>query len=186
MNNFRFNGGDRVEVTSECQTTGVQGTVTAVNGHNITVSLDNSLTRVYNKASLKLVKNVVDDLDFLSDYLVVSVKHENSYSFYDFKCYDKDVKVGDVVVCDTAKGFQTAVVKSVRNKNTNSNNLKDIVCVVDITEFNKRKADNKRKQELANKIRDKAKKIEKEVLYNMLAERDEEFAQLLKDYNEFK
>lgn len=185
MNNSKFKIGDKVEVMSDCQTTGAQGVVQSINGHLITVNLDNSLVRVYNKSSLKEVKFVVEDLDYLSDYLVVSVKHENSYTLYDFICYDKDVKISDIVICDTAKGFQTGVIKHIKNR-TQNNNLKEIVSIVDLTEFNKRKESKKKKQELANKIKEKARKIEKEVLYTMLAERDEDFAQLLKDYNEME
>ena len=113
---------------------------------------------------------------------VVSVKFDGyAYKTYDFFT-DLELKVGDVVVVDTQNGLQVAEVVDVDVDSSKA--TKWVVDKVDMEAHKARIEREKRLKEITQKMEARRKKLEKFEVYRMLAEKDDEMAELLKQYAE--
>jgi uncharacterized protein (DUF1919 family) len=107
----------------------------------------------------------------------------NHYKPYDFKT-DLDLKEGDLVVCDTARGYNVGQVVGIKESSKSA--TKWIVCKVDLEAHQKRLEHEKKLAEIKAKMEQRRKKLESLQIYRMLAQEDPEMAKLLKEYEELQ
>lgn len=198
----KFKKGDRVKVTSDCQSYGFTGTVVDNvnpywNGQNyVTVDLDRSVCggfrRTYNELSLELTNeqnNITkgDNNMLMGNYRVATVKFvqgTNTTSGYTFALYDNNVGVDDLVLCDTAKGYNVAKVIEICSQKDyeGSSPNKEIICKVDFTDFENRKENRAKAQKIKVEMEKKMKEMQELALYEMMAEKNPELKEMLDTY----
>ena len=100
---------------------------------------------------------------------------------YAFNCYS-EVKEGDYVVVDTKNGFLLGLV--VDEDMCSDKVTKDVVDVVDMSDFNARKAKYERMVELKNKMDAKVKELQNIAIYEALAKNDPDLANMLAELKE--
>ena len=98
---------------------------------------------------------------------------------YAFNCYS-EVKKGDYVVVDTVNGFTLGVV--VEEDMCSDKATKDVVDVVDMSDFYARKAKRERMAELKNKMDAKVKELQNIAIYEALAKNDPALASMLEEF----
>lgn len=195
----KFNMGDRVIVTSDCQSYGEHGTITNIfninsgwNSIGASVQLDNGLNRTYNQINLKLEgdNEMCKNLKESGAKYVVRVEFYNGYNkkLYAFLCYEEDIDNGDYVLCDSDNTKTLAIVKEVVPIDVaidkNLNPTKEVICKCDMTEYNIRKENKAKKYELKNKMDKRIKELQTNQIYEMFAEKDDLLKELLKEYKE--
>lgn len=198
---YKFQKGDRVQVTSWCQSQGKIGTVTLC-WHNIynrniyyAVKLDNGNSHNYNELSLALastnkqnnITNKGDNEMITGNYkiaMVKFVKGTNTTKGYAFALFDDSVCVDDLVLCDTENGYNVAKVTEIISKDDyeGCNVTKEIVCKVDFTAFEQRKENRAKATKLKGEMDKKMKEMQELTLYEMMAEKSPELAEMLKQY----
>lgn len=77
-----------------------------------------------------------------------------------------------------------AKVKAVGKEDDKVEYSREIICKIDMTVYNDRKARAKRKAELKGKMEAKVKKLQETAIFEMLAKKDEELAEMLKEFKE--
>jgi hypothetical protein len=200
MNKFQI--GDRVRViSSTCTAHDYLGVVQDYNYDNeisnkyVDVLLDGyEHTITYRESSLKLINGTINnkgDNIMLGNFKVAGVKFLigcNTNKEYDFALYDENIFIGDIVVCDTINGLTLGKITSISNKDDKPNNKasKEIVCKVDMTDFNNRKEKKIRMKELKNKMDAQVKKLQESAVYEMLADKDDELKSMLQEYKLLK
>ena len=190
----KFNVGDRVEITSECQSMGQCGVVLGYDdlisyysSQKVKVRLESGDTKKYNEQSLrKINEGEGAKMPIGGKYRIARVMHVDGYNRnkeYDFALFDNDVVVGDFVLCDTQNGYNVAKVIRIDDVNENSPTVtKEIVCKVDFSAFFHRKDVRVQKATLKKKL-DKAVAERKEIaFYEAVAKGDEEISELLNQY----
>lgn len=116
------------------------------------------------------------------EYLIVNVVFDvskngtfaNTGKEYAFVSYD-EVIAGDVVVVDTANGFQLATVTGFRSRIPASlpkGNMKEVVCKVDFTIYNARKEKAEKIKQLKEEMNKRVDKLKEEAVFEMMAEKD--------------
>lgn len=188
----KFNIGDRVTVTSECKTHGMTGTVVEYCEDQpwsceryVKVEFsryDKPVT--YNERSL--CAEGEKNMALGGKYRIARVKHVDGYDNnkeYFFALFDKDVNVGDYVLCDTQNGYKVANVLGIEEVNDDSKSItREIICKVDFSAFNHRKEVRTQRTALKKKL-DKAVNEKKEIaFYEAVAKGDEEISALLDQY----
>jgi hypothetical protein len=109
-----------------------------------------------------------------------TVKYKTTYQEYDF-ITDIDLKKGDWVVTDSSNGYTVAEVIAIKELTTKSKRW--IVCKIDVTAH---KAKMQKEQEISKiraKLETRRKALQDIEVYNILAQKDEEMAKLLEEYN---
>ena len=116
-------------------------------------------------------------------HILVGCKFKNNDTEYIFKCFDA-VSIGNLVVVDTKLGFNVATVTSIDPdiKNFPLGELKEVVQVVDMSNFNIRQEKAKKLKELKKKMDQKVKELQDLVVYEMLAEKDPELRDMLAEF----
>lgn len=109
----------------------------------------------------------------------------NTTTQYSFALFDKDVSVGDTVLCDTQNGYAVGKVQCLIPKEdyVGTAVTKEIICKVDFSEFEKRKENRKKKETLKKRMNEMVKENQELVLFQMLAEKNPEMKALLDEYN---
>lgn len=117
--------------------------------------------------------------------VVTFLKGTNTTKRYSFALFDDDVCISDVVLCDTATGYQVAQVVDIINQDeyVGADVTKEIICKVDFSAFDKRAAERKRKVELKKKMDEMVRDDKELMLYRMLAEKNPEMQNMLDEYN---
>lgn len=102
------------------------------------------------------------------------------YHFYT----DIDLNAGDIVVTDTVCGLQLAKVENMVDSvdSIGFTPTKWIVDKVDLSKHEQRKQREERLCELKAALKKRAKELEKDFLYQMLAEKDATMRELLNEY----
>lgn len=113
---------------------------------------------------------------------VVGVKFSGTYSTYAFKT-DLDLKVDDLVVCDTSRGYS---VGKVAGGTDVSKATKWIVQKVDVAAFEARKAKEAELEKMLRKMETRRKKVESLSLYRSLAKDDPIMADYVRAYDTLK
>jgi hypothetical protein len=115
--------------------------------------------------------------------MVKFVQGTNTTREYAFALFDKEVCVGDIVLCDTCNGYGVAKVVSIIPQNEFTGVVtKEIVCIVDFTDFNNRKELRKKKEALKKQMDELVHKNQELILYKAIAEKNPEMAEMLKEY----
>lgn len=113
------------------------------------------------------------------------VEGYNTDKKYNFLCYD-EVKVGDFVVADSnGTGTFAKVEEVVTIEDAIAINMqatKEIMCVCDFSEYNKRKEVKEKKAELKKQMDKRIKELQTSQIYEMFAEKDDTLKELLEQY----
>jgi len=102
----------------------------------------------------------------------------------EFKTDLEDLKENDWVICDSVNGMLLGQVQEMVTYSTRA--TKWIIQKVDLEDHERRIKLEKRKAVIKRKMDIKKKEIEEAAIYKMLAEKDEDMAQLLKEYEEME
>lgn len=195
----QFQKGDRVKVTSYCQSYGKIGTVIKCwrndynNNNYIEVKLEDGSTHNYNELSLisintKKENNITkgDNEMITGNYKVAMVKFvqgTNTVKGYAFALFDEYVIVDDYVLCDTANGYGVAKVIDIIAKDEYDGDVtKEIICGVDFTNFEQRKKNREEAKKLKSEMDKKMKEMQELALYEMMAEKSPELREMLDTY----
>lgn len=205
MNRFKTN--DRVKVISEtCKTFNYFGVVKDYDYDRwridkyVAVLLDGyDHIITYREDSLKLIehdykiKNQTEKGDniMFGDFKVAGVKFcdgSNQNTVYYYALYNNEICVGDKVVVMTGHhGMGVATVTEIDDVNSNKVQYgREVVCKIDMTDFNNRKEKKIRMKELKNKMDAQVKKLQESAVYEMLADKDDELKSMLQEYKLLK
>lgn len=194
-----FKIGDKVLVTSECQTQGWVGVVEGINnpywGNStyVTVKFNGGLKRTYNKNSLKLyneennITNKGDNEMITGNYRVAMVKFvqgTNTTKEYAFALFEDYMNVNEYVLCDTAYGYSVGKIVEIISKDEyeGAEVTKEIVCGVYFDNFEQRKKNREEAKKLKSEMDKKMKEMQELALYEMMAEKSPELKEMLDNY----
>jgi uncharacterized phage-like protein YoqJ len=204
MSNFKT--GDKVKVVSECRSYGRVGTVKSISytGWNtyVTVRLNNGCMNTYNENSLVLyneqnnttTNNITtkgDNNMITGNYKVAMVKFVqgmNTVKGYAFALFDENIKVNDLVLCDTVNGYGVARVTDIMAKEEYAPSCKaeevskEIICKVDFTDFEARKEARAEKNKIKKQMDEMLKNNQELILYQAIAKENPAMAELLEKY----
>lgn len=201
---IRFNCGDTVKVRNgpppytsyKNQYCGCMGYIERISGSKIGVVLegkynDNSSYGVFwfDQSELDYVSGTDNKEEYFMDnnYSMIKAKYlDESISKRDliFAAYEP-YEVNDYVVVNSGHhGFVVAQVTAVENVECNVQYGREIICKVDMTVYEDRKARAKRKAELKGKMEAKVKELQETALFEMLAKEDAGLAKMLKEFKE--
>lgn len=113
---------------------------------------------------------------------IVVVKFKDTVKSYSFKNDIAGLEEGDKVVVDTARGLQVAEVLGF--KDVCKSATKYIVQKIDLDAHQKRLEKEEKARAIRAKLEKRRKELEELELYEMLAAKDENMAELLKEYKE--
>ena len=103
---------------------------------------------------------------------------------YTYAAYE-DYAEGDYVVVHIGHhAMAIAKVKAMGNEDDKVEYGREIICKIDMTAYNARKPRAKRKAELKSRMEAKVKELQETAIFEMLAEKDEELAKMLKELKE--
>jgi hypothetical protein len=193
---FKFKRGDRVKVINDgLQTYGFTGQVKATSywGDTIEVELD-QINKVYTYKSNNLMidseqNNTIkgDNNMLVGNYKIAMVKFvqgTNTVKGYAFGLFDNDVEVGDLVLCDTSNGYNVAKVEEIipKSEYNGTTVTKEIICKVDFTNYENRKANREKAVKLKAEMDKKIKEMQELTLFEMMAEKSPELKEMLEAY----
>lgn len=116
--------------------------------------------------------------------LVNFISGANTIKNYAFALYDDNVQVNDLVLVDASSTFPVAKVKAIIEKDEYSGVAitKEIICKIDIADYEKRKKLRQEKKALQSKMDKLVKENQALIVYQALADKNPEMAELLKQY----
>ena len=207
FNYGNLNYEDRVEVQKlssyRGKYTGDFGTIKRFSGNTIGVALDNKQN---NNSQYGLFWFKKEDLKKVSKYENKSTKENNREEYFMDKNYHpviinfisgsntdvtytyaayEDYAEGDYVVGHTGHhGMAIARVKAMGTEDDKVEYGREIICKIDMTAYNDRKARAKRKAEIKSKMEAKVKELQETAIFEMLAKEDAGLAEMLKEFKE--
>ena len=190
-----FKIGDKVLVTSECQTQGWVGVVEGMDywRNYVTVKFNGGVKRTYNKNSLKLYNeenNIINKGDnemITGNYRVAMVKFvqgTNTTKEYAFALFEDYMNVNEYVLCDTAYGYSVGKIVEIISKDEYEGTeiTKEIICGVYFDNFEQRKKNREEAKKLKSEMDKKMKEMQELALYEMMAEKSPELKEMLDTY----
>lgn len=142
----------------------------------------------YNINSLKEFYPLEDKEDIYSPemidgYFIVRTKGNSSQHY---KCYSKDVKIGDKVIVENSNEIKT-VIGVFNNKTAQwKNPTEEVIMIIDYSEYNKRKNKEKEIELIKLKLNSRIFEIQDRYKYEIYAEKDEEVKKLYDKLLELK
>lgn len=123
------------------------------------------------------------------DYVAVS---EESGKDYYYAIYDDPhvYYIGQrVLIIDGYRNYRTIIIKNIIRRDTARSNFKknitaEVICPVDFSAFENRVNSRLKKEQIRSKMDNLKKKIKKEIDDQYYAEKNEEYAALLREYME--
>lgn len=103
---------------------------------------------------------------------------------YYFRSYE-DYFVGDIVVVDTAIGFKIGVVWFVDVHNPTVQPVREVVCRVNVIEWENRKHARERRDAIKKQMDAKIAQVKELLLYEQMAAHDPELAEMLAEFKSF-
>lgn len=96
------------------------------------------------------------------------------------------VKPSDIVCVSTKYGLTLGTVKDITTEvpETDISKLEEVICVIDTTEYDQRKAKKGRIKQLKSEMDKKVKVLQTNALYELLSEKDDSLREMLSEYNE--
>ena len=196
MSKFQHN--DTVRVVSSCQAYGQIGKIVRYiscnsycNSNYVQVRLNTGHIKNFNENSLVLENNTMiikgDNNMITGNYNVAMVKFiqgTNTVKGYAFALFDKNIEVDDLVLCDTANGYGVAKVIEIvpQDEYEGTTVTKEIICKVDFTDFEQRKANREKAKKLKSEMDKKLKDLQEIALYELMAEKSPELKEMLEAY----
>lgn len=200
----KFSCGDTVKVKNgspaymayKNQHCGCIGYVERISGNRIGVALEGKHNKLsgygifwFDQDELNFVSGTNNKEEYIMDknYTMVKAKYlDTSISKRDiiFAAYEP-YEVNDYVVVNSGHhGFVVAQVTAVENVEGSVQYGREIICKVDMTAYNDRKARAKRRAELRDKMEAKVKELQETAIFEMLAKEDAGLAEMLKEFKE--
>lgn len=204
---YNLTQGDRVRVTSPCETYNRVGTVIEIvlkawtnQYYYARVKLDDGRFRTYSQASLAHIGHVElsdnyknknktkenSNMALKGNFRVAVVNFVQGYNMnknYGFALFDNDVEVGDYVLCDSSNGYGVAKVINIKTQmEYGADVTKEIICKCDFTAFNNRKEMREQRKVLKAQMDKMVADNQELILYQALAEKSTEMAELLAKY----
>lgn len=200
----KFSCGDTVKVRNgspaymayKNQYCGCTGYVERISGNRIGVALEGKHNKLsgygvfwFNQDELNFVNGTDNKEEYFMDnnYKMVKAKYlDESISKRElvFAAYEPYAINDYVVVKSGRHGFVIAQVTAVEDVEGQVQYGCEIICKVDMTAYNDRKARAKRKAELKGKMEAKVKELQETALFEMLAKEDAGLAEMLKEFKE--
>lgn len=114
--------------------------------------------------------------------LVVFENEQGTSKAYEYACFEEDIAIGDHVVCKSKHhGLGVGKVQDVKLK-TESKLVREIVCKIDMSAYEKRISDRARKAELKQQMDERVKLLQNNAIYELLSKEDDVLFELLKEY----
>ena len=200
-----FNIDDYVKITSKSipypsykgKYSGYHGFISRISGNRIGVTIDGEVNEKsgygvfwFDANELKLTKEKVQNQEeYFMDknyhpVIINFISGSNTDVPYTYAAYE-DYAEGDYVVVHTGHhGMAIAKVKSMGAEDDKVEYGREIICKIDMTTYNDRKARAKRKAELKSKMEAKVKELQETAIFEMLAKEDAGLAEMLKEFKE--
>ena len=197
--------GDYVKITSHLipyssykgKYTGYHGFISRISGNRIGVTIDGEVNEKsgygvfwFDANELKLTKEKVQNQEeYFMDknyhpVIINFISGSNTDVPYIYAAYE-DYAEGDYVVVHTGHhGMAIAKVKTMGTEDNKVEYGREIICKIDMSAYNDRKARAKRKAELKGKMEAKVRELRETALFEMLAEKDAGLAEMLKEFKE--
>lgn len=200
----RFNYGDTVKIKKGNPTYSAYknqyhdciGYIERISGNRIGVALEGKHNKLssygvfwFDQDELNFVSGNDNKEEYIMDmnYTMVKAKYlDESISKRDlvFAAYEP-YEVNDYVVVNSGHhGFVVAQVTAVENVEGSVQYGREIICKVDMTAYEDRKARAKRRAELKGKMEAKVKELQETAIFEMLAKEDAGLAEMLKEFKE--
>lgn len=129
-----------------------------------------------------------EEINMHGNYITADIAFlngSNTDKTYRYALYDSTIQPEDMVVVQTGHhGMAVARVVSLGETNGPVSHGREIICKVDMTAFEERKARAAQLVELKARMDSKVQQLQKEAVYEMLAEKDPELASMLQTYKE--
>jgi hypothetical protein len=194
----KFQHDDIVRVISNCQAYGQIGRIiryiscnSYCNSNYVQVRLTTGHIKNFNENSLVLENNTMiikgDHNMITGNYNVAMVKFiqgTNTIKGYAFALFDDNIKIDDLVLCDTANGYGVAKVTDIlpQDEYEGTSVTKEIICKVDFTDFEQRKTNREKAKKLKSEMDKKLKDLQEIALYELMAEKSPELKEMLEAY----
>ena len=123
----------------------------------------------------------------LKNYRVAGIRFQDGYNTdktYPYALYDENIAIGDLVVVMTGHhGMSIAEVCSIGDFDKDAVSCdREIVCKVDMTAYQDRKARAKKLADLKKEMDAKVKALQEVALYELMAEKDPELKGMLEAF----
>ena len=174
---------------------GHKGEIQRISGSSIGVKLEDLTNQNsgyglfwFKREELKLVNKKPQEEYFMDKnyhpVIINFISGSNTDVPYTYAAYE-DYTEGDYVVVHTGHhGMAIAKVKSMGTEDDKVEYGREIICKIDMTAYNDRKARAKRKAELKSKMEAKVKELQETAIFEMLAKEDAGLAEMLKEFKE--
>lgn len=127
-----------------------------------------------------------EEINMYGDYITANIAFldgSNTDKTYRYALYDDTIQPEDTVVVQTGHhGMAVARIVALGEPNGPVSHGREIICKVDLTAFEERKARAAQLVELKAKMDSKVQQLQKAAVYEMLAEKDPELAAMLQAY----
>ena len=174
---------------------GHKGEIQRISGSSIGVKLEGLINQNsgyglfwFKQKELELVNKKPQEEYFMEkNYSMIKAKYlDESISKRELVCAAYEpYEVNDYVVVKSGHhGFVVAKVTAVENVEPPVQYGREIVCKIDMSAYEDRKARAKRKAELKSKMEAKVKELQETAIFEMLAKEDSGLAEMLKEFKE--
>lgn len=140
----------------------------------------------FNEKEIEIIES--EEVIMYGNYVTAEVAFfdgTNTDKTYRYALYDSTIQPEDTVVVQTGHhGLAVARVASLGEPNGPVSHGREIICKVDMTAFEERKARAAQLVELKARMDSKVQQLQKAAVYEMLAEKDPELATMLQTYKE--
>ena len=192
-----FSVGDQVKIKSQSnyhgRFAGEFGEVVRQYDDNVAVNIDghtNPRSQYgaywFNENEVEFIES--EEINMYGNYITADVAFlngTNADKTYHYALYDSAIRPEDIVVVQTGHhGLAVARVVALGEPNGPVSHGREIVCKVDMSAFEERKAKAAQLVELKARMDSKVQQLQKAAVYEMLAEKDPELAEMLKAYKE--
>lgn len=119
--------------------------------------------------------------------MVKFVQGVNTTKKYAFALFDNTITVDDTVLVDTSNGYGVAVVDDIHSKADYeelgcSLPTREVICKIDFTAFDERKAKRAKAIKLKQDMDKKVKSLQEIAVFELLAEKSPELKEMLDEY----
>lgn len=188
------------------------GKVLSHNGYTVEVQIDGLPQLVFKPCNLELVsrwnefdyidhditttneickkEKEINTMSVKGNYEVALVKFVqgvNTTKNYAFALFEDNVAINDTVLVDTVNGYGVAVVNEIHSKEDYeelgcSLPTREVICKIDFTAFDERKAKRAKAIKLKNDMDKMVKSLQEIAVFELLAEKSPELKAMLDEY----
>ena len=139
------------------------------------------------RKELERTQKEKEEIPMLKNYRVAGIRFQDGYNTdktYPYALYDENIAIGDLVVVMTGHhGMSIAEVCSIGDFDKDAVSCdREIVCKVDMTAYQDRKARAKKLADLKKEMDAKVKALQEVALYELMAEKDPELKGMLEAF----